>query len=224
MENKRTISIAYDGKVKVEPDTMIINIINYSIDKDYDKAVQNNTKASKKIEEAIKKLGYKSSDLKTKSYNTSKKEDEARDKKGNWITTFLGYECIHEMEFILDFNSDELKRVLASLYSIEGVEVEIDFAVKNTEEARKKLYEEITTNAERKVRCICEASGNKLGKLQRAECNIDESRYRYRFNMSVGKEERRCYMKDYAKEENMPNFYPRDVVIKDTVHFTWEIE
>ena len=90
----RTITVKGTGNVSIKPDLTIISITLKSIDKNYDKAMEDASKKLSSLQGAISDIGFEKTNLKTIYFNVNTEYESIRDKNGNYKSVFAGYACM----------------------------------------------------------------------------------------------------------------------------------
>jgi uncharacterized protein YggE len=150
------ISVTGEGKVKIEPDQVIINVGFQNSGKDAKEVKSLNDEVVDKVIKFLKKSGIPSTDYKTKNVNLYKSYDYEKKK--------YNYQASQSISITLKDLSkyDEITMGLndAGVNSIQGVEFKSSKMETYEREARKKAME----NAKQKAADYVSVLGQKIGK------------------------------------------------------------
>ena len=104
MEYGRNIVVKGVGKACSRPDLIVISLDLDSVSKSYDKAM---SLASDKLEEiytSLESIGIDRKEVKTVSFNVRTKYEYVKNKNGNSVLIFIGYEVEHSLKVAFDFD------------------------------------------------------------------------------------------------------------------------
>lgn len=214
----RTITVKGTGSVSLTPDLTEISMTLKTLDKDYDRAVEQSAALLDGLREALEGLGFAGEELKTRSFNISTQYDSQRDEQGNYRSVFAGYACIHDLMLEFDFDTQRLSDVLRAVAGcIAEPELSIRFSVRDREGASDALLRSAAENARHRAQLLAEASGAVLGQLVSIDYSWGELDIYSRTNYAMD-----------AKCMAMPNsaamdFTPDDIRLEDNVTFVWEL-
>lgn len=223
MSDSRTIHVTGKGNIKVKPDATRLLITIEGNRQEYASAVEQSAQLTEKLRKEIIKLGFEGKDLRTVSFDVSKKTESYRDKNDNYRTRFVGYEFSHEMKLEFPSDNDRLGHVLYALgHSPAQPEFSIDYYVSDPETAKNELLARAVKDAKSKADIIAAASGVRLGKITYIDYSWGEIRLDYepvkKLNSIVMYESQ-----SVGSTYNM-DMEPDDIEASDTVTITWEIE
>lgn len=220
---ERTITIKGVGKMKVNPDLVILNIIVDSKEKKYSDAVEKAARKKEKLDNALVLVGIKKDEIKTSNYTVRTNYVFINDKKNQSKRQFDGYTCEHKLKVSFDYDMKTLANVLESISNcFSEPQFDIVFTVKDKDAVNEELLSIAAKNAKKKAEILCEASGAKLGKLATINYNWSDinifSRPPIRF--------------DDTAELSVPklnaaasiNIQPDSIDVSDSATFVWEIE
>lgn len=220
---ERTITIKGVGKMKVNPDLVILNIIVDSKEKKYSDAVEKAAQKIEKLDNALVLVGIKKDEIKTSNYTVRTNYVFINDKKNQSKRQFDGYTCEHKLKVSFDYDMKTLANVLESISNcFSEPQFDIVFTVKDKDAVNEELLSIAAKNAKKKAEILCEASGAKLGKLATINYNWSDinifSRPPIRF--------------DDTAELSIPklnatasiNIQPDSIDVSDSATFVWEIE
>jgi len=220
---ERTITIKGVGKMKVDPDLVVLNIMVDAKEKKYADAVENATQKKEKLYNALVSVGIEKDTIKTTNYNVRTNYIYINDKKNQSKRQFDGYTCEHKLKFSFDYNMKTLANVLESISNcFAEPQFDILFTVKDKDAVNEELLSIAAKNAKKKAEILCEASGAKLGKLVTINYNWSDinifSRPPLRFDdtaeLSIPKH----------KAAASINILPDSIDVSDSATFVWEIQ
>lgn len=216
MEKNRTIVIKGVGKVSVRPNWIVISLQLESFCKAYDKAM---ALAQEKLEDLYKSLdtvGFERKEVKTAGFNVRTKRDYVKDKNGNSVLMFLGYDVEHSLKVSFDL---DLKRLSETLNAISICKakpnVDIKFTVKDDSGVKEEVLRNASSNARKKAEILASTSGVKLGKLISIDYNWKD--------IELYSDTNYCDSMPISKMPSI-DIEPEDIKIEDVVTFIWEIE
>lgn len=220
---ERTITIKGVGKMKVNPDLVILNIIVDSKEKKYSDAVEKAAQKIEKLDNALVLVGIKKDEVKTSNYTVRTNYVFINDKKNQSKRQFDGYTCEHKLKVSFDYDMKTLANVLESISNcFSEPQFDIVFTVKDKDAVNEELLSIAVKNAKKKAEILCEASGAKLGKLATINYNWSDinifSRPPIRFDdtaeLSIPK----------LNATTSINIQPDSIDVSDSATFVWEIE
>lgn len=216
----KTITINGVGKVAIKPDLIVISMNLKTLDKDYDKAMIQESLKIQSLSKELEEVGFNKNSLKTTNFNVHTSYENVRDEMGRYKNVFIGYECIHNLKIEFDLDIKRLAKVLAIIsQSTSKPEVSIAFSLKDPTIINKELLNQITKNAFEKAEILCAASNVKLGEL--VSINYSWEKMNLLSNTSY-QMETQCMMKSVNEPVNI-DMEPDDICITDTATFIWEI-
>lgn len=218
----RTITVKGTGRIRIKPDYIAVSMEISNTNKVYDAAMNEAANRIEKIEEAVCRLGFQKTDLKTIGFNVSTEYETVHDKDGRYCQQFSGYNCRYDLSLSFDFDSKMLAAVIAAIAeSNVKPEMNIEFTVKDSQAVSDKLLGDAVRNAKHKADVLCVASNCKLSTLVSIDYNWGEldlvSQTRYNLDESIVPmtAKARCVT---------PDITPDDINVSDTVTLVWEIE
>ena len=217
---KRTIRVTGKGRLKVQPDQIRIRISLTDTFALYEEAVRESAKQTEEVKAVLCEAGLEKKSVKTLDFGVRPKY-ESYEQNDVWKKRLIGYTFSHEMKVEFDRDADLLGRVLEQLASCpRNPEFEIEYTVKDEEEAKSKLLEKAVQDSKRKAEILCSASGVELGDIVTIDYSWGEMRF-----LSETSNDICCCESDYKM---MPmgamDIEPDDIDISDTVTVIWEIE
>lgn len=216
---EKTITVKGTGNISVQPDLTIVTLTLKSLDRDYEKAMQYASEKLAALQDALSKIGFGKSDLKTTGFNVNTEYESIRDKNGNYKSVFEGYSCVQGLKIEFDFDTKVLSKVLSAIAAcISEPQLNIRFSVKDKAAVNEALLESAAANAKKKAEILTKASGVKLGELisinySWAELDVYSDT---RYDM-----EEKCMC---AEASIAMDITPDDIGVGDSATFVWTIE
>jgi len=218
----RTITVKGVGNVSARPDYITISMTIESVNKNYDKAMQDASERIAFLQDVAVSSGYEKEDIKTVSFNVDTRYESIKDRQGNYKREFAGYACTYRLKLAFDFDSKQLAKVISSIAnSGANPELSIAFTVKNPAKVSEQLLASAAKNAREKAAILCGASGCEMGQLLSIDYNWGELNIISRTSYEMDD----CLMPLAAMDKCCaPEIEPDDIDVADTVAFTWEIK
>lgn len=214
----RTITVTGTGNISCRPDQTVISMTVKSLDRDYDKSMQNATALLGHLTDALTEIGFAAKDLKTTDFRVNTEHESVRDHNGNYKTVFVGYACVHSLKLTFDFDISLLSRVLSAVaHCLAEPELSIAFTVKDKNAVSEALLESAAANARQKAECLARASGVTLGALLTIDYHFGDPDLRSRTEYAMDK-------KCMALANTAMRIEPEDVTLADSATFVWEIK
>ncbi len=137
-----------------------------------------------------------------------------KDKNGNSVLIFIGYEVEHSLKVAFDFDMKKLSEVLSVIaISKAKPKVDISFTLKEDGEIKEEVLRNASNNARKKAEILVSTSGLKLGKL----ISID---YSWK-DIELYSDTYYCDSMPISKMASI-DIEPEDIKIEDSVTFTWK--
>jgi len=160
VEERDTITISGEGKIKAIPDIATIQLGLSTEKKTVAAAQKENTDKMNQLIEQLKKQGVEKKDIQTTNYSIYPQYDWIEGKQ-----TLRGYQ-VNETVTVKIRNLDKIGDILSmagdlGLNQVGGLNFDIDEPEKLKQEARIKALE----NAKEKAKALAEIMGVKLGKV-----------------------------------------------------------
>ena len=115
MEERR-IRVKGIGNIELEPDYIIIYLTIESIQKKYEKAVEEVDKRVDLLKEALLAQGFEADELKCADYKVNANINYKRDHKGFVVNTINdGFCCTNRLKLEFDFDNERLSRALQTI-------------------------------------------------------------------------------------------------------------
>ena len=168
------------------------------------------------INTSLESIGIDRKEVKTISFNVRTNDEYVKDKNGNSVLMFIGYEVEHSLKVAFDFDMKKLSEVLSVIaISKAKPKVDISFTLKEDGEIKEEVLRNASNNARKKAEILASTSGVKLGKL----ISID---YSWK-DIELYSDTNYCDSKPISKMSSI-DIEPEDIKIEDSVTFSWEIE
>jgi uncharacterized protein YggE len=159
----RTISVTGTGKVDLVPDIAYISIGVHTQNKDISEAVTSNNSATKKMKEALVKLGVADKDIQTSNFSIYPQQQY--DKEGQ-MTDVVIYSVDNNV-MVTVRKLDQIGQLLgeavkAGANSINNIQFDVDNKSQAQAEARKAAVDDARKQAEE----LAKAAGVTVGEIQ----------------------------------------------------------
>lgn len=219
----RSISVKGIGKVSAKPNFAVLSLKLEGKDKDYDKAMEVSATQLSQLNESLVSIGFETNAVKTTNFSVHADYDQLRDEKGNYQRIFRGFLCSHQLKLSFDFEAKRLAQTLAAVSKcLANPELSVAFTVKDPAAINEALLREAAMNARKKAELLCDASGEKLGKLLTIDYNWAE------INIYSDTHYEMAYYDCLRSETPMMgksiDIEPNDIDVSDTATFVWEID
>lgn len=216
----RTITVKGMGTASVKPDLIVVTMRIQTIDKDYEKMMDDEAKKLDKLSKSLEKIGFEKDAIKTTSFDVRTKYESVRKEDGSYKSVFIGYVCDHNLKIEFEMDMKKLAKVLSAIASCEAEPVfDVSFTVKDLAQINQELLKSASKNALEKAEVLCSASNVKLGKLVSIDYNWGEINVYSHTQYKMGRD---CV--ELAKEcASNIDITPDDIDLSDTATFVWEI-
>lgn len=215
---ERTIKVSGIGKISLKPDVTIISVDCRNKCASYKEAMDSASNEVRIFQDAIEKAGVGVDSLKTTEFKIDLCQKNVRDEKGNYYKKYDGYEYYQSLVIRFDTDNRTLGKVLFHLSktSLNNVEYDVRFGVKDTEKAKDMLLAEAIKDAKKKASIIAKEAGVTLGEI------ID---IQYCWNQVTFEPSRNMlFCVNRSKDFINYHFNPDDITEKDTVTLVYEIK
>ena len=167
-----SITVKGKGYALAPPDTVTLSFGVGSKARDYADCLDNLNERTAALRRDIVASGVDCAELKTTDFGVA---IERRYVKDRYV--FEGYAASHSLQIELPVDKEMLNRVLGVIsQGRSGAEIQIHFAVKDTEGLRQRALAEAVRVARLSAETLAQAAGVKLGKLQSMAHGWDEIR------------------------------------------------
>ena len=212
----RTIRVTGKGNLKVRPDTTRLTITLNGVSPEYSEAINRSTAETEALRELLMKVGFKSTAMKTLSFDVDTEYESYRDEHDNYKQRFIGYKYTHTVK--VDFPSDNqlLGKTLYALgKSSLAPEFRISYTVADQEAVKNELLGKAVEDAMKKAEVLAKAAGLSLGDIQSVDYSWGEIKMEVRpmEDMPIPGCADACEM----------DIEPDDIEMSDTVTVVWEI-
>ena len=212
----RTIRVTGKGNLKVKPDTTRLMIILNGVYPEYAETINRSTAETEVLRELLVEVGFKSSAMKTLSFDVDTEFENYRDENNDYKRRFIGYKFTHTLK--VDFPSDNelLGKTLFTLSrSNLAPEFRISYIVADSEAVKNELIGKAVEDAIKKAEVLANAAGLTLGSIQTVDYSWGEINLEVRpmDNMLMSPCAGPCEM----------DIEPDDIDMSDTVTVVWEI-
>ncbi|MCM1055920.1 MAG: SIMPL domain-containing protein [Bacteroides sp.] len=218
---QRTVTVKGSGRESLAPDLILVTCTLASKDKDYNALISAETEKSEELTEAIVKLGFDKSELKTSRFSISTDYESYQREDGAWERRFAGYSLSHGLSLAFDLDMKLLNHVVNALCSCKKADPAFDivFSVKDRRAASDRLLRAAVKDAERKAYAIAEAAGVALGEIISVTCGGEGGSFDspVLFAKTAGGTERLRGASDI-------DIAPEDIVEEASVAVVWEIK
>lgn len=216
----KTITVKGIGKASAAPDYVVISMTLESNHKDYDQAMRIAAENIQHLNEILMRCGFEKESLKTTNFHVHTDYEPEKDRSGNYMNVFRGYEVTHQLKLSFDFKMTKLSEALSAIANcIAHPQISIAFTVKDATAINEEMLRFAAENAKRKAQILCDASGVMMGDLIAIDYNWGEldvfSHTRY----------------DCCEEACAPimagahiDIDPEDIDVSDSATFVWEIK
>ena len=210
----RLITVQGEGKVTQSPDTIELNVELVTLNKDYEKMMEEAISKLNLLYYHLTSIGFDKNDIQTSDFTINAKYESVSDNVGNYKNEFVGYEA--RQNIVLEFPMDIAflgEAIGAITRSVVKPNISIRFTIKDKQSVINDLLENAVEDAINKANILASASGVKLGEVQ----TIDYKRQDYRI---------------YSDTQLMPNamysmekidIVPKDIELSEYVIMSFEI-
>ena len=218
----RTIKVTGKSNVQATPDYTRISFTISDTLQEYDLCLAKSVEDMNLIVECIKQFGFDRKELKTSSFDISRKTESYRDKHDNWKYRFIGYEYTENLNFTFKNDNERLGKILYALAHLSIIpQINISYFCSDVETIKNQLLELAIKDAKKKAELLTSASGVQL-------CEILDIDYSW-INVSFESDEMK-FCQPMALEDCCASaaydvdFEPDDISTSDSVRITFRIE
>ena len=216
-----TITVKGIGHLTAKVDHVILQMKLETLNKDYERAVQDAAERIEKLHAALKGAGFAKEAVKTTRFHVETRYENVQDRQGRYKRVFAGYACCHDLKLSFDFDKKELARALSAIASSGAeAELQIEFTAKDPAKVSEELLTRAAQNAREKAEVLCRASGCRLGALLAIDYNWGELDIVSRTEYTPGD---LAQFRMLQVAGSVPEIEPDDIDVTDTVAFRWEI-
>ena len=212
----RTIRVTGKGNLKVKPDTTRLMITLNGVYPEYAETINRSTAETEALRELLVEVGFKSSAMKTLSFDVDTEFENYRDENNDYKRRFIGYKFTHTLK--VDFPSDNelLGKTLFTLSrSNLAPEFRISYTIADPEAVKNELIGKAVEDAMKKAEVLAKAARLTLGSIQTVDYSWGEinTEVRPMDDMLMSPCAGPCEM----------DIEPDDIDMSDTVTVVWEI-
>lgn len=221
---ERKITIKSEGRVKVKPDFVVLNLTFEVKEKKYVDSIEKASDKIKQLKMALQNIGLDPECVQTESFNVRENYQFTRDRKNMVQRKDDGYICVHRLKIGFDYENERLSNALGAITrSLTEPKFDVSFTVKDMETVKNELLNDIAKSARKKAEVLCSASGGKIGRLLTVDYNLNNINTFSRMNRF---DNDTCFLQAPSSTIGAPpvEVPTKEVEIEDTAVFVWEIE
>ncbi len=217
-EEKPELQITGSARMVVKPDIGVLNIGVTSLENKMADAISKLGDISKYYVEALQKIGFTDKDIKTTKFSVNTNRVYVND---NYVDS--GYVASQQIRLEFKYNQKLLEKILAT-FSLSEQSADFSFDFKLSEELKQQVQSEIISqaviDAKQKASDIAKSSSLILKRITR----IGYGGWGGNSGMEKLEREQRYMASAAMASSGGFNFNPDDLIFRDTVNITWEIE
>lgn len=166
----RLITVEGEGKVTSSPDTIEVSVELVTLDKDYDKMIEEAVNKLNLLNEHLMNIGFKKKDIKTTDFTINAKYENIMDQTGKHTNEFVGYEARQNIILEFPYDTKLLGEVIAAITrSVVRPNISIRFTIKYKQTLLNSLLDAAVKDAMNKANILASASGVRLGNVESIE-------------------------------------------------------
>ncbi len=221
----KTVTVKGVGKASAPVDTVELNFRLWAKDKEYDKALEAADRKLTSLEAALTAAGFDAAEFQTAGFHVNTEYESVCDERGNYRSVFSGYNCSYDQLLRFSFDAARLGDALGAVAESRAQpELQVRFTVREPEKLEAELLRSAAASARARAEILAEASGKKLGELQRIDYDVT----RLNFYSDTGMEMADCMPQMSVSGAGMAKrsfaaLRPQDVELQDTAVFVWEL-
>lgn len=159
-----TIKVMGQGDMKFAPDVTRVSVDIDALHSTYQEAFEAGAKNTNHIKDILAEHGLDRDLAKTSRFDVNMHRVHKKVERGEWQWIVRGYKIRQTFLIELEMGCPQLTSLLDQIgKEMSGVEIELGFAVSNTEDARLKVIEAAVKDAQKKAEVMASALGKKLG-------------------------------------------------------------
>lgn len=159
-----TIKVMGQGEMKFAPDVTRVSVDIDALHTTYQEAFEAGAKNTNHIKDILAEHGLERDLAKTSRFDVNMHRVHKKVERGEWQWIVRGYKIRQTFLIELEMGCPQLTSLLDQIgREMAGVEIELGFAVSNTEDARLKVIEDAVKDAQKKAEVMATALGKKLG-------------------------------------------------------------
>ena len=214
-----TIKVLGQGEVKFAPDVTRVMVKIDALHSTYQEAFEAGARNTNHIKDILAEHGFDRDIAKTSRFDVSMHRVHKKVERGEWQWVVKGYDIKQTFTIELEMGCPKLTALLDQVgREIAGVEIELGFAVSDTDSARLKVIETAVKDAQRKAEVMVAALGKKLGDVSSVRYgNLDEDYYNGRvYDQCLASPGALC-------EESSMDLTPVDLNGNANVEVVWDL-
>lgn len=162
-----TIKVMGQGDMKFAPDVTRVSVDIDALHTTYQEAFEAGAKNTNHIKDILAEHGLDRDLAKTSRFDVNMHRVHKKVERGEWQWIVKGYKIRQTFLIELEMGCPQLTSLLDQIgREMAGVEIELGFAVSNTEDARLKVIEAAVKDAQKKAEVMATALGKKLSTLR----------------------------------------------------------
>ena len=159
-----TIKVMGQGEMKFAPDVTRVTVEIDALHSTYQEAFEAGANNTNHIKDILAEHGLERDLAKTSRFDVNMHRVHKKVERGEWQWIVRGYKIRQTFLIELEMGCPQLTSLLDQIgREMAGVEIELGFAVSNTEDARLKVIEDAVKDAQKKAEVMATALGKKLG-------------------------------------------------------------
>jgi uncharacterized protein YggE len=169
-DTMRLITVQGEGKIIQSPDTIELNVELVTLNKDYEKMMEEAIKKQNLLTYQLTSIGFDKEDIQTSNFTINTKYESVSDNTGNYKNVFVGYESRQNIVLEFPMNTEFLGEVIDSITTnMTKPNISIRFTIKDKQSLIDVLLENAVKDAINKANILTGASGVGLGEVQTIE-------------------------------------------------------
>lgn len=173
-----TIKVMGQGDVKFAPDVTRVTVEVEQILPTYQEAFDAGVRNTNLIKSLLAECALDTELAKTSRFDVNKHTVHKRVEKDEWQWVIRGYKIRQIFSIDLQMGCPQLTSLLDQVgQKMAGVEIELGFAVSDTESARLKVIEAAVKDARRKAEVMATALGKRLGDVLNMNYGVPHESY-----------------------------------------------
>ena len=173
-----TIKVLGQGDVKFAPDVTRVTVEIDAHHETYHGAFEAGARNTNHIKDILAEHGFDRELAKTSRFDVGMHRVRKQVKRGDWQWVAEGYQINQTFCIELEMGYPKLTALLDQIgREMVGVEIELAFAVSDTDSARLKVIEAAVKDARRKAEVMVAALGKRLGEVSSINFGVPHDNY-----------------------------------------------
>ena len=173
-----TIKVLGQGEGKFTPDVTRVTVEIDALHTTYQEAFEAGAKNTNHLKDILAEQGLERELAKTSRFDVSMHRVHKKVERGEWQWVVKGYKINQRFTIELEMGCPQLTALLDQIgRELVGVEIELGFAVSDTDSARLKVIEAAVKDAQRKAEVMATALGKKLGEVSTIHYGVAHDNY-----------------------------------------------